>query len=64
MVRQRLGVPLGAQLVEEPRRSFDVAEEKRDSSGRKLPAHPSISSVDEGHEPGRTRVEYSTYSGN
>ena len=40
VILQRVGIALGAELGQEPRRALDVGEEKRDGSGRKLPAHP------------------------
>jgi hypothetical protein len=36
MLRELSGVPLTAELVEEPRRPFDVGEQECDCSGRKF----------------------------
>ena len=39
VLRERLGVALGAELVQQPRRPLHVREEERDRAGRKLAAH-------------------------
>ena len=36
---ERVGVRLGAELVQQPRRALDVGEEERDRAGRELRAH-------------------------
>ena len=40
MLRQRLGVTLGAQLGEQRRRPLHIGEEERDCPGRKLRQKP------------------------
>ena len=40
--RERLGVALGAEFVQQPRRSLHVREEERDRAGRKFAAHGGI----------------------
>jgi hypothetical protein len=42
MLRQRIRVGIGTQLLQEPRRALDVGEDKSDGSGRKLVRHVAI----------------------
>ena len=42
VLRQRLGVALGTQLVQEPRRSLDVREQEGDGAGGKIALHRPI----------------------
>ena len=42
MLRQRVCVGIGTQLLQEPRRALDVGEDKGDGSGRKLARHAAI----------------------
>ena len=42
MLRQRIRVGLGTQLLQEPRRALDVGEDESDGSGRKLACHAAI----------------------
>ena len=44
MLRQRVCVGIGTQLLQEPRRALDVGEDKSDGSGRKLARHAAIQS--------------------
>jgi hypothetical protein len=39
VLAERVGIALGAQLVQELRRALDIGEEKRDGSGREVGAH-------------------------
>ena len=39
MLGECVGVALGTELVQQPRRSLDVGEEKRDGAGRKIAPH-------------------------
>jgi hypothetical protein len=45
MVAERVGVAVGTQLVQEPRRALDVGEQERDRSGRELAGHAAIQAV-------------------
>jgi hypothetical protein len=58
---ERLGVSLGAQLVQDPCRALDVREEEGDGAGGKLGPHAGTiarrSPADNGADPLRGAVE-------
>src|SRR5262245_9520888 len=56
VLREGIGVRIGAQLVEQLRRTLDVGEEKRDRARREIAAHQVVSSSAKTTASSRERV--------